>query len=110
VLCDQGEADTGIARGGFDDGATGPELPAGLGGVDHPHRNPVLRAATGIEVFDLGRHGAGAVGNDGVQPNQRRAADQVTDVLRDPHAFIVSGGFGRRTPAPKPENPGRSKP
>src|SRR6185312_13813547 len=59
VLGDEGQPDAGVARGRFDDGAAGPQLPAGFGGVDHLHRDPVLGAATGIEVFDLGRHDAG---------------------------------------------------
>ena len=49
--------------------------------------------------------GAGAGGDDGVQANQWRAADEVTDVLRYSHAFIVSGGFWLRTPAPTAAEP-----
>ena len=59
------------------------------------HRDPVLGTAAWVEVFDLCHHGAGAVGDDGVQANQWGAADEVTDVLRDPHAFIVSGDLAR---------------
>ena len=91
VLGDQGQADAGVARGGFDDRATRLQLPAGLGGVDHFGRDPVLGAAARVEVFDLCHHGARAVGDDGVQTNQWGAADEVTDVLRDPHTPMVSG-------------------
>ena len=91
MLGDQSQPDTGVARGGFDDGATRFQLPAGLGGIDHLGRDPVLGTAAWVEVFDLCHHGAGAVWDDGVQANQWGAADEVTDVLRDPHASIVSG-------------------
>ncbi|OOK79243.1 hypothetical protein BZL30_2663 [Mycobacterium kansasii] len=37
------------------------------------------------------------VRDDRVQADQWCAADEVTDVLRDPHAFMVSGGLGPRT-------------
>ena len=66
-------------------------LAAGLGGVDHLDRDAVLGAATGVEVFDLGRNRACAVGHNRVQLNQRGIADELTDVPGDAHGSIVSG-------------------
>ncbi len=76
---------------GLDDGAAGPQLAAGLGGVDHLDRDAVLGAAARVEVFDLGRNRAGTFGDNRVQLYQRGIADELTDVPGDAHASIVSG-------------------
>ena len=91
LLSDQGQADAGVPGGRFDDGAARLEHAGGLGGVDHLDRDAVLAAAPGIEVFDLRDHPAAALGYDRVQLDQRGVADEFTDVLRDPHAYMVSG-------------------
>src|SRR6202012_4286208 len=100
MLRNQCQADTGVSRGGFNNGAARLELAAGLGGVDHLRRDPVFGAAARIQIFDFCHHGARVRRDDGVQATQWRAADEVTEVLRNPHAFIVSGQFRPRTPAP----------
>jgi hypothetical protein len=92
LLRHQGQANTGIAGRRFDDRAPGLQFTAGLGGIDHLDRDAVLGATTGIEVFDLRRHQGGTFGHDGVQPDERRIAYELTDMTRDSHASIVSGG------------------
>ena len=75
----------------------GLQLAAGLGGVDHLDRDAVLGAAAGVEVLDLGRDRARALGDNRVQLYQRGIADELTDVPGDPHASIVSGPRERLT-------------
>ncbi|CKO52484.1 Uncharacterised protein [Mycobacterium tuberculosis] len=100
ALSDQRQTNAGIAGRGFDDGATRLQLTAGLGGFDHLHRDPILGAAARVEILDLCGHGSGAVGYHGVQPNQWGTTNEFTDMLRDPHAFIVSGACRPGTRAP----------
>ena len=58
-LGDHGQPDAGVARGRLDDRAAGLQRTGGLGGVDHPRRDPVLHRAAGVEVLHLGEHAAG---------------------------------------------------
>ena len=51
-----GQADAGIARGGFDNGAAGRQLAPGLGVVNEGEGQPVLGGAGGVEVLQLGQH------------------------------------------------------
>ena len=105
MLGDQSEPDTGVARGGFDDGAARPAaapLASAASIIFTAIRS--LELPPGLRYSTFAATSAGTGGDDGVQANQRRAADEVTDVLRNPHAFIVSGDFGRRTPATAPRS------
>ena len=52
-LSDQRQADTGVARRRFDDGAAGLELAAGLGGLDHLDRDAVLALPPGLRYSIL---------------------------------------------------------
>jgi hypothetical protein len=91
LLGDQGQPDTGVARGRFDDGAAGLEFAGGLGRVDHLDRDPVLGAAAGVQVLDLGGHHTGARWDHRVQPDQGGVADELTDMAGDTHTAMVSG-------------------
>ncbi|SKP30437.1 Uncharacterised protein [Mycobacteroides abscessus subsp. massiliense] len=86
ALRDQCESDPSIARGGLDDGAARLEQPRLLGGLDHLDGDAVLRAAAGIEVFDLGCHRREALGHHRVEPDEGGVADQIRDMLGDAHA------------------------
>ena len=85
ALSDQGQADAGVSRRRFDDGAARLELSAGLGGVDHLDRDPVFAAQPRIEVLDLGDDPARARWHNRVQLNQWSISDDFTDVLRNTH-------------------------
>src|SRR5690606_18492482 len=56
LLRDQGQADAGVTGGGLDDRPTRLQFARGFGRIDHLHRDAVLGAAAGIEVFDLRRY------------------------------------------------------
>ena len=48
IHADQGEADAGVSGGGFDDGASGPQLAFLLGAGDQANGGAVFHAASGI--------------------------------------------------------------
>ena len=73
---DQGQAETGVAGGGLDDGATGPQAAVTLGGLDHGDTDAILDGAAGVLRFELEVQGAGA-GIEARHANQRGVADQV---------------------------------
>lgn len=73
---DQGQAKTGVAGGGLDDGATGPQAAVTLGGLDHGDTDAILDGAAGVLRFELEVQGAGA-GIEARHANQRGVADQV---------------------------------
>ena len=80
-----GQSDAGVARRRFDDGATETEQPVGFGGIEHCEGRPVLDAATGIEVLELGQQMAPQVSPDPVEPNERRLADEIECALSNLH-------------------------
>ena len=85
-----GQGDAGVAAGRLDDDGVRPDQPGRLGGVDHRHADAVLDAVGRVEVLQLGHDlGAGAVG-DPPEPDQRRVADQLGDVIRDAHVVDPS--------------------
>ena len=73
---DQGQAETGVAGGGLDDGATGPQAAVTHGGLDHGDTDAILDGAAGVLRFELEVQGAGA-GIEARHANQRGVADQV---------------------------------
>ena len=72
----QGQAQAGVAGGGFDDGAAGLQLAAGFGGLDHGQGDAVLDRAAGVLVFQLDEQLARASVEVG-QRQDRRVADHV---------------------------------
>ena len=85
TLGDQRQPDPGVARRGFDDGPARFELTAGLGGLDHLGRDPVLGATARVQVLDLGRNQARPLRHHRVQLDEGRVTDELTDMSGDPH-------------------------
>jgi hypothetical protein len=81
----QGQAEAGIAGGGFDDGAAGAQAAIPLGGVDHGQANAVLDGAAGVLGFKLEEQRARA-GIEAADPHQRGIANQFE------HGGAGSGG------------------
>jgi hypothetical protein len=50
---DQGEAEAGVAGGGFDEEPAGRNLPLPLRGLDHGERDAVLDRSAGVVVFQF---------------------------------------------------------
>ena len=81
------QRDPGVARRRLDDrrGAR-LDLALGLGGVDHRHADPVLDAAGRVVGLELAEQLGAAVRGQAGQPDHRRVADEVGQVVRDrPH-------------------------
>ena len=78
---DHGEAEAGVAGGGFDDGAARPQPAAPLGFGDHGQADAVLDAAGRVQRLDLGVHGRLEPLRDAPQPYQRRLADRLQNGL-----------------------------
>ena len=73
------KADAGVARGRLDDRAARLQLPCALGLLDQLDADPVLDRPAGVHVLELGDDGCGVLGNDALQPRERRVADEVQD-------------------------------
>ncbi len=86
----QREPDAGVARGGLDDGAAGLQGALALGGVDHRDADAVFDRVAGVEALHLRQHGGLDALNHPVQLDERRAADEMEDVLVVVHKFSAS--------------------
>ena len=97
LLGDQGQADAGVAGGGFDDHAAGLQLAGLFGGVDDAFGNAVLGRSTGVEVFDFDGDGgfdAGRLRNV-VELDERGVADEFCEAVVDGHVkSFVAGVVG----------------
>ena len=74
---DDREAGAGVPRGRLDDRPARLELSLALGRLDHRDRDPVLDRAAGVEEFELGQHRCSVRGDDALEADDRRVADQV---------------------------------
>jgi len=81
----QGEPDAGIAARAFDDRTAGLQVTCLDRRLDHRDADSVLHRAAGIEVLELGEHGARIAGREPVDPHQRRVSNRAENV-RVPHA------------------------
>ena len=79
----EGEGDTGISAGGFDDNHAGLENTTLLGVFDHGHADAVFHASERIKKFTLERNRGGKPGGDAVELYKRCAADCFDDVVVD---------------------------
>ena len=70
----------------------GLQLSGGLGGVDHPDRDPVLHRAAGVEVLDLGEHERRGGADRAVELDQRGVADQLEEGIGVLHAANLPAG------------------
>jgi hypothetical protein len=92
---DECERDTGVAAGRFDDHRVAVNLPRALGGLDHGDTDAVLYARERIEELALRKHDRLVLGDEPIDPHERRAADRLGDIVVD-SAFWFSGhGFSR---------------
>jgi hypothetical protein len=77
----EGQGDTGVATGRFDQFLARPEQPALLGVPHQGRADAALHRIGRVAPLDLGQHGgAGAIG-DAVEPDQRGVADGKCVVL-----------------------------
>ena len=77
------ERDAGVSAGCFDDRAAWRERPGSFGGVDDRDTDAVLHARSGVEVFELGKHGRLRVTSDAVEANEGSVAERRRDVRVD---------------------------
>ena len=95
-----GQGDAGVAAGRLHDGGARRQQAGLLGGVDHRDGDAVLDAAGRVEELELGRDpGAGPVGHV-PEADERCPADELGDVVRDPHVRSLSPAPVGRRPAP----------
>ncbi len=77
---DHGEADAGVAAGGFDDGLAGLECAGAFGVFDDAEGEAVLDGAEGVEGFDFDVE-VDVGGSELVDANDRGVADGAEDVV-----------------------------
>ncbi len=71
----QGQADAGVAAGGFEDGLIGGERAFGFGRLDHGQGRPVLDGAPRVEVFQFDVNLYPGIGVEAVQAHDGGVAD-----------------------------------
>ena len=81
---DVGQTDPRVAAGGLDDDGVGADQPVPFGGIDHGHRDAVLHAPERIHVLDFADDRRHATIGDPTQPNERRSANALRDVVANP--------------------------
>ncbi len=105
LLRDQGQADAGVAGGGLDDRPARLQFTRRFGRIDHLHRDAVLGASAGIEVFDLRRYEPRSGFHHRVELDEGGVSDEVDDGIRNAHdSMFPRRGFpagGRCTPPGK---------
>ena len=84
-LADEGEADTGIAGGAFDDGAARLQQAGSFGFADDAQRGAILDRLAGVQELALAEDLAAGLVGCAFQAQQRRVADQVNDRSVDGH-------------------------
>jgi hypothetical protein len=79
------QRDAGVAAGRFEDDGVGMDLAGRLGRFDHGQADAVFHAVGRVAVFQLDQHfGVQALGQS-MQPYQRGAADQFSNVVGNFH-------------------------
>ena len=73
------EAGAGVAGRRLHDRPAGLELPLPLRRLDHRDPDPVLDRAAGVQVLELDHDRRGPCGDDPLQPDERRVADELED-------------------------------
>ena len=71
--------DSGVAGRRLDDRPARLQLPVRFGFLDHRKADPVLDRPAGIEVLELGQDPRVAARREPVEPDDRRATDEVED-------------------------------
>ena len=61
---DKGEGNTGVARGGLDDGSLRGNFPLFFAGLDHGSTDPIFHATEGVKEFTFDRDGSGQTCGD----------------------------------------------
>jgi hypothetical protein len=89
----QRQTDSGIARGGLNDGVARLDASALLGILNHRQTNPVLDAATGVKIFELGPNLGVVFSGNPVKPDYRCVSDELQRGMRnaDRHGLNFSG-------------------
>jgi len=99
-----GEADAGVATGGFDDGLAGLERAGFLRVLDDGAGHAVLDRTHGIEGFHL-HVDVHALGRQAIEFDQRRVADGLQDVGETGHGDLLGTELKWADPAPPPWQP-----
>src|SRR5262249_46555947 len=86
----------GVAAGRLDDGRVLVDLAVALAGVDHRDADAVLYRPQRVEILQLGDDGGPGVAHHAAEPDQRRRADCLGDVVVDAAAEGGGGGAGPR--------------
>ena len=86
---DQGQADAGVAGGGFDDRASGLELPFRFSAQNDSAGGAIFHAAAGVQVFQLGKDVRGTVRDELLQLQDGSVADQLGNVVSDAQALAL---------------------
>ena len=84
---DDGETDTGIARGRFHHEPAGLEVAALLGLQDHPLARAVLDRLAGIHEFGLAENGAAGQLGCALELDEGRVADRFDNVFVEGHVL-----------------------
>ncbi len=87
---DHGQPDSGVAAGGFNDGAAGFQTAFLFSSFDHAETNAVLDASTWIEGLEFHEHFGPSVLRNSVQTHHRSPTDDLTDIVVNAVAHRVS--------------------
>src|SRR5690606_26579922 len=96
---DDGKADAGIAGGALDHEAAGFQLAALFRFEDHLAAGAILHRLAGIHELGLAEDGAASDLGRAAQPDQRRVADSVDDVVTNMHERQSGAGNYQREDA-----------
>ena len=81
---DVGQTDPRVAAGGLDNDRVWADQPIPFGGIDHGGRDAVLHAPERIHVLDLADDRCHTAVGHPPQPDERRPADALRDVVANP--------------------------
>lgn len=84
----EGEPDTGVTAGGFDDDAIRVQFAFIFCGIDHGNGDAVLDAVGGIEIFQFGEDGGMGISSQAVDPDQGGVAGCFCYVIINFHNFL----------------------
>ena len=96
---DHGQADAGVAAGGFDDGLLRGQLACGLRRLDHAQGRTILDGTAGIEIFQLDVDLHLGMGIETVQADDGGLPDELQYVIGlAQHSGIRTPGVGGGAP------------
>ena len=96
------QPDAGVAGRRLHDRAARLQLAGGLGGLDHPGRDPVLHRAAGVEVLDLRQHQRPLAlpSSGGSRARRSRSRGVLTDQVQQGVDVLHPANLGPRSRSP----------